>query len=99
VSQASDNVVQMSPPKGRPSSNGNGNGHGTRLAAVEARLTTVEARLVEVGERLAMLETRMDYLATKEDIQAMQASMLKWGIGILATAVVSVLVMAFRLLS
>jgi len=92
VSQASDNVVQMSPPKGRPSSNGNGNGHGTRLAAVEARL-------VEVGERLAALETRMDYLATKEDIQAMQASMLKWGIGILATAVVSVLVMAFRLLS
>jgi len=96
VSQAPDNVVPMSPPKGKPSSNGNGNGYGTRLAAVEMRLGAVEARLIALE---TALETHIGYLATKEDIQAMQASMLKWGIGILATAVVSVLVMAFRLLS
>jgi len=59
-----------------------GNGNG-RNGAIEARLTA--------------LETHIKYLATKEDIQAMQATMLKWGVGILIATIGGVLFIALRL--
>jgi len=92
------NVYDMDSPQRAAGSNGNnGNGNGTRmalvenrLAAVESRLDKVDTRLAAVEERLAKLDTRVEYLATKEDLQAMQSTMLKWGIGIIVTSIIGV---------
>lgn len=82
-------VADIHHPQSAAGSNGNSNGNGSRLVAIEARLTTLETRLTA-------LETRIEYLATKEDIQAMQLTMLKWGVSILAFSLISVVGMAFR---
>lgn len=60
-----DIELREPPPVQAPS--GGGGGDDRRLAAIEARLAGLDAHL--------------QHLATKEDIQAMQSSMLKWGIG------------------
>ncbi|MDD9819192.1 MAG: hypothetical protein OXU61_13845 [Gammaproteobacteria bacterium] len=83
MSGSQSKVVSLESPHTKPASSSNGNGNGTRLAAVEARLTA--------------LETHIRYLATKEDIQAMQATMLKWGVGILIATLSGVLFIALRL--
>jgi len=75
------------PPPGPAAAGGNGHdAHpavlDTRLKAVEANLEKVDTRLAAVEGRLVAVETRIEYLATKEDIKAMQAGMLKWGIGV-----------------
>jgi len=92
VSERPDNVMPFSKPQRKPASNGgNGNGHGERLAVVEARLTAVEShlekvdsrlaavegRLGAVESRLAAVETRLESVATKEDIQSLHTGIEK----------------------
>lgn len=47
-----------------------------------------------IGERLARVEADMKHLATKADLQALKNDLLKWQIGILAIACISLIVAA-----
>lgn len=75
-----DNVTRLRPVAG----NGNGNGH-------------------DLHGRVSALEARLDYLATKEDIRRIEAliaqreaAMLRWLIGILSVAGISLAIALIR---
>ena len=77
------NVVEL--PEGRPSSGGGGNGGSGH------------------GERLARIEARMEHVATREDlakievlIERKESTMLRWLLGIMAVAGVSLVVALIR---
>lgn len=72
-------------PEGRPSSGGGGNGGAGH------------------GERLARIEAKMEHVATREDlakievlIERKESTMLRWLLGILAVAGVSLVVALIR---
>ena len=80
-----EKVVELTP-EGRPAQGGNG-GSG-------------------YGERLARIEAKMEYVATREDvtkvevlIERKETTMLRWLLGILAVAGVSLVVALIRLFS
>ena len=78
------NVVDL--PEGRPSSGGGGNGgpgHGERLARIEARMEHVATR-----EDLAKIEVL---------IERKESTMLRWLLGIMAVAGISLVVALIRL--
>lgn len=79
-----ENVVDLTP-EGKPSVGGGGNGGSSH------------------GERLARIEAKMEYVATREDvtkvevlIERKEATMLRWLLGILAVAGVSLIVALVR---
>ena len=79
----SANVVDL--PEGRPSPGGGGNGgsgHGERLARIEARMEHVATR-----EDLAKIETL---------IERKESTMLRWLLGIMAVAGISLVVALIR---
>ena len=81
-----DKVVDFTPPAGRPSPNGGGNGgsdYGERLARIETRL-----------EHVAMRE---DVAKVEVLIERKESTMLRWLFGILAVAGVSLIVTFLRL--
>lgn len=78
------NVVDL--PEGRPSSPGGGSNGGSGH-----------------GERLARIEAKMEHIATREDlakvevlIERKESTMLRWLLGILAVAGVSLIVALIR---
>ena len=71
-------VESEEPPAGTPRPGGGGNGGSSH------------------GERLARIEAKMEYMATREDvsevkvlIERKESTMTRWLLGILATAVIS----------
>ena len=79
------NVVQLETPTGTPPPGGGGN------------------RGSGYGERLARIEAKMDHMATREDVAEIkvlignrEASMLRWLIGLVAFALISVVVSLIR---
>ena len=73
-------------PAGRPSSGGGGNGGSDH------------------GERLARIEAKMEHVATREDlkkvevlIERKESTMLRWLLGIIAVAGVSLVVALIRM--
>ena len=80
-----ENLVDF-PPEGRPSSRGGGNGGSDH------------------GERLARIEAKIEHLATREDvtkievlIERKEATILRWLLGILALAGISLMVALIRI--
>ena len=81
-----EKVVELTP-EGRPAQGGGNGGSG-------------------YGERLVRIEAKMEYVATREDvtkvevlIERKEATMLRWLLGILAVASVSLVVALIRLFS
>ena len=81
----SGNVHQLASPEGTPSAGSGGNGGSNH------------------GERLARIEAKMEHVATREDIakvetliERKEATMLRWLLGILAVAGVSLVVALIR---
>lgn len=80
-----DRVNVFGLPAGRPSSGGGGNGGSDH------------------GERLARIEAKMEHVATREDlkkvevlIERKESTMLRWLLGIIAVAGVSLVVALIR---
>lgn len=70
----------------------------TRLAKIEARLDKHDEMFVDVLARLARIESRLEHMATKEDMAKLEATMIKWMIGLMFGAcVVAITVMTFVL--
>ena len=70
------------------SSNGGGNGH--RLAAIEARLAGLEAHMQHVA-------TREDIQKLRTEIAEAQNSMLKWLVGVMAAAGLTLVAAVIRM--
>ena len=91
--------LKLVPPK--QAGDSHGNGHTTvRVDRLEQQIQTIA---VAVGKLEVRLDTKLEHLATKEDmesvktlINAKEATMLKWLLGILATSMVAIVVALIR---
>ena len=92
MTQESKNVAQFpsSDPPTTATSGGNGGGNGRRLTAIEARLARLEAHLQHIA-------TREDIEKLRADIAEGQNNTLKWLVGIIAAAGITLAAAVMRL--
>ena len=92
MTRESKNVAQFpsSDPPTTATSGGSGGGNGRRLTAIEARLARLEAHLQHIA-------TREDIEKLRADIAEGQNNTLKWLVGIIAAAGITLAAAVMRL--
>ena len=86
------------------STGGSGSGTDERLRAVETGLAEIKTEMrhvatkADIEGRFAGLESKMEGVATKADLEEHFNRLLKWGVGILITAVGALSAIIFGLL-
>ena len=86
-----------------PKQAGDSHGNGYTTVRVDRLEQQLQAIAVTVAKLEVRLDTKLEHLATKEDmesvktlINAKEATMLKWLLGILATSMVAIVIALIR---